>query len=71
MIFNGWKEKEMILCSMDRKKKGEKMYGKNLIRREKKNCSIYQVTRGKGITFNDFFSTIRSFKNLLGKKCIT
>ena len=41
---------------MDRKKKGEKMYGKNLIRREReKNCSINQVMRGKGIAFNDVF----------------
>ena len=57
---------------MDRKKKGEKMYGKNLIRREReKNCSINQVMRGKGIAFNYFFKTVKSFKNLRCKKSVT
>ena len=50
---------------MDRKKKGEKMYGKNLIRREReKNCSINQVMRGKGIAFNDIFLTVRFKKKI-------
>ena len=57
---------------MDRKKKGEKMYGKNLIRREReKNCSINQVMRGKGIAFNDIFLTVRFKKKLRCKKCVT
>ena len=48
---------------MDRKKMGEKMYGKNLIRREReKNCSINQVMRGKGIAFNDFFQPLDLLK---------
>ena len=55
---------------MDRKKKEKKKrYGKNLIMREReKNCSINQVMRGKQIAFNDFFKTVKSFKNLRCKK---
>ena len=38
------------------KEKGKKKVWKEFNKeREKKNCSINQVMRGKGITFNDIF----------------
>ena len=59
---------------MDRKKKEEKKKiwkEFNKEREREKNCSINQVMRGKGIAFNYFFKTVKSFKNLRCKKSVT
>ena len=54
------------------KEKGKKKYAKNIIRRERKKIVVFnQVMRGKRIAFNDFFSTVKSFKNLWCKKGVT